>query len=217
MGELIRNDLSDCDLDLSVVRVSDQGLTPTDLQVFIDDCGRFAVEFPGGTIQVLVEGDGFASTLTSIFTGSGGRFGGLTIYVTRDETIASWTAEVGEPFGARSLAEAGLYVAQFSDVLASPAGIALAGENGSFPDADFYFDDPGTDLQLPSAALDTTGPNGVGLLVETPLQEVSGVGGELDARCEWRPAVGGGVPGYVWVQDHPAQLTGEPNTPCPIF
>jgi hypothetical protein len=189
-----------------------------------DSCGRYkAIDVPrqaSGYIAVATEdnqsdadpSDLYLLTGSATATPSGALITGLNGFVTRRTTIEGWdtSATSGGCAPASSFAVGGVYLPVFLDPAAelfpfhgtpAPNVVITEGATSTQPTKDFYFGD--TDplaRTMIDCALDATGANGSGLMINTGLMNHSGIGGE-PAGCTWPVTLSASVPGVVFIQE----------------
>ena len=80
-------------------------------------------------------------------------------------------------------------------------GVTATRDGATNPTDDYYFSDQDEQLTTVDPDLDSTGPNGAALLVNSSLGDHAGVGGEA-AGCTWEAALATSqIPGVVFVQE----------------
>jgi hypothetical protein len=190
--------------------------------VEILDCGEFRgidIERPfSGMVSVAVDDaegvpDNAAPTAITVTTAPRERRTGIRAFTTRRATDEAWTATAGQPFGAQTFAERGVFVAVFRYRGQPMSGVQIAAGGVVRPALDYYFGDLGSARTTIDPARTATGANGAGLLVDTPLGAIWGEGAELPG-CEWASELGASVPGAVQVAVKDATLIGDDQTPC---
>lgn len=144
------------------------------------------------------------------------RLVGLDVFVVLESVDEAWTVTAGNPWGAGTFAEKGVLLAVYShgeqrsqgvQITRDPAGVVAAD--------DYYFDDTSPSLLTSvNPGQSATGPNGGGLIVNSPLVDHSGQGGALPTGCQWPKMLGKSVPGVVWVSTYRAELTSSGEL-CP--
>ena len=187
--------------------------------IIIDECGRFSgknVTLPFnkaiGVAVDEIDGDTRALTGVAFFGTSGMQHTDVNAYSTLRTTDQKWTDTGNPPFAPQTFAEHGVFVAMFvhdgqpvQGVRVTSGGTVLAGK-------DYYFADQDSRLTTVDASLDSTGPNGAALLVDSSLGEHSGTGGEIGS-CSWASALATSqIPGVVFVADR--ELVDSLGDPC---
>jgi hypothetical protein len=199
-------------------------------QVRLDDCGRFAgvnIARPfNGFLAVAVDDAGAADnrrlTGVAFSIATNERRVGVRAFSAAFATDAKWTSSAGNPFGAQSLVDRGVFLPVYYTKHPAEGGTPVAGvqirASGMAADGvgtfDFYFGD--TDRTIRSTidpAAEATGANGAGLMVGTSLTQHSGLGGEPQG-CVWPSNLAAAIPGVVLVREEALQVQGA-NTPCP--
>ncbi|MEM9487967.1 MAG: hypothetical protein AAGC55_02420 [Myxococcota bacterium] len=203
---------------------------PLEAEVTVDECGRFrAVGIEAPTMGAIgIGGDDLPDSGNDIYTLSaaaalvvgGQTINGLRVFLARNETDAAWTESAGRPavLGGLTFGQKGSYVPLYSYGAQPIAGVSVtASDLGGTPMPTerantFYFADQGDSLTTVDTALETTGPNGAGLLVNSPLGSHSGSGSEI-SDCTWPIRAGAAPPGVIFVQEMPL-LSADQSEPC---
>jgi len=177
--------------------------------ISIDDCGRYKavnVELPfSGFIGVAVDNaqassDRYTRTGIAFLGESGRQRTGLDAYATLQSSVDSWTTTADPPFAPTTFAEKGVYVALFMHAGEPVEGIQVTANGSTHPGDAYYFSDEDQRLTSVDSSMTATGPNGAALLVDSPLGQHSGLGGEVDG-CQWESALATAIPSVVFVQE----------------
>ncbi len=188
----------------------------------INDCGNYVAEnIPAPATGYLAVGvddidpspsaDNYALAGVAIPASSGLRRDGLKTYAVRNSSDMKWLTDAGitGTFG-----EKGAYmpIYLYGDV---PAPDVVVTANGSpVPAAsEFFFKDtdPYERAMLDPAAV-MTGANGSAIVINTPLTDHSGQGGEPDG-CVWHTDLAAAIAGVYFVQTVSAEVSG--GAACP--
>ncbi len=182
-----------------------------------DGCGYYAVEVAkpfGGNIGIVLDDaetaatDVFVPTAVAAETPEAGTLQ-LNAFVTRNTTDMAWAQMAGNPEGAATLSERGVYVPIYIDTTGTPtgpfegsptAGVTVSRGTNPTSELDFYFADQGelSRSQI-DPSLQVTGRNGTGIVFSDPGigTDYSGVG---PAGCTWEEGEAGMVAGTVFAQ-----------------
>lgn len=193
------------------------GVQPSPPQdVRINDCGYYMVLAPApptGYLSLVVDdvgpSDDYAPAAVSIPSSSGLIRSDLSLYALRRSTDEKWTQTAGDPFGGQTFSEFGVFVQIFLHDNGQPGAGVTSTANGSPLSSDvYYFSDTDPALRTTVATgQSATGANGTALLVNAPLVNRSGTGGNLMAGCEWSTGISTSMAGYAMV--------GETGVVCP--
>lgn len=188
-------------------------------QIAVDRCGRFRVqdlEVPSSGHVAITVGDApdasgvvVSAHVTAIAAGD--RLVDYRAYVVRTTTDADWTSAALSPFGAATFSEHGAHLAIFLSAADPVSGVTITTDGTERPEFDYYFADIGDRRSIVDPALDATGTNGSGLMVDTSVTTHSGSGGERGG-CSWSRQLAGSPPGVIAVGDYRLELDGGP---CP--
>ncbi len=193
-----------CSLTIDTQEAS---MPPAPPVVRINDCGFYTLlaRAPSaGYLTITVDDagaiDDHAPTASSIPVSSGVVRSDLSLYALRRSTDEKWTQTAGDPFGGQTFSEIGVFVQIFVDDNGQPGVGVTSTANGS-PVADaYYFSDTDPALRATVApGQSATGANGTALLVNTPLVNHSGTGGDLPVGCSWSSGLAGAIAGYATV------------------
>jgi len=186
---------------------------PTD-ELFVNNCGWYmGTNIPTPALGYMAVGaedsDGAADTYVlsgvAFPVAPGERFADQKTYVARHASDETWTDTAGYPFGATTFAGKGVFMPIFSIAGEVPVtGVKITRDPaGVVPADDFYFDD--TDPTVRSSVnvtQDSTGPNGAGLMINSPLVDHAGTGGDnLPAGCVWEPELAKSIPTVVFANE----------------
>lgn len=184
-----------------------------------DDCGRYvARNVPRPSLGFLAisldDGDDLdelRKTVVAFPVTSGQVRSDQPVHALRRVTDAAWTEQSN--VGGMTFADRGAILAVFTD----GAGVRIEGvtitSNGSIRAADdFYFSDASVATRATVApAQASTGVNGAALLLNSPLVEHTGTGGE-PTGCTWPSELAASIPGVLFVQ--PFQAETPSGNPC---
>lgn len=182
-------------------------------ELIIDECGRFSaynVPVPSlGFIGVGIDDAGGADALAlsgvALEAVSGATLRDTNAYAVRHTTVQSWTTTAGDPFGGATFAEVGVYVPIFMHEGERVSGVRITRGGSTSSSDDYYFSDPDDTIRTVDPNLTETGPNGAGLLVNTPSIGIhSGIGNE-PAGCVWPSNQAATIEDVVFVQERVAE------------
>ncbi len=185
------------------------GATPLQYaNLYRDDCGRFVAEnvqrpslgFLGiGVDDASGEPDTHRLTGVAFPVTSGQIRTREMVYSLRTETDVAWSAQAG--LGASSFVDRGVILTLFVDGDGAPVAGAKVVSNGSVRAADdYYFSDTNPRLRSTvDPSLTAAGLNGAGLMLNSPLVEHSGMGGE-PTGCHWSSALAASIPGVLFAR-----------------
>ncbi len=124
-------------------------------------------------------------------------------YVVSNDTDETWTETAGGPFGTTTFSEKGVFFPIYLldgdpvegvKVTRDPAGVVA--------NDDYYFSDTNPHVRRTvDATQDATGPNGAALMVNSPLVDHGGTGGDLPTGCVWPPDLAKSIPGVVFANE----------------
>lgn len=192
--------------------------------LLIDGCGRFraiglelpSLPFVGVAIDdhplaqaqdnYLLAGVGFRS-------GSGKVEEDLNLYAVSRETDQRWTESAGNPFAGQTFAQQGAYLAIFVHNRTRVPAVQLTVNGAPRPDARYFDDSVAAVIRSVADGQSATGINGAAIVVNTPLSENSGIGGQIPETCEWPSDPAASIPGGVFVQEL-ALLDINTGEPC---
>lgn len=183
----------------------------------VDDCGRFrATEVDSGALNFLAVVTDDAIGTTDRHRRSSAHVAASTstlrTYVVRNETDIAWSTSAG--LSGPTFADRGVVAMNFRHQGTGRAGVTIM-RNGSTQLADdHYFSDAGPTRTTVDPGLLVTGTNGTGLLLNSPLQNHGGQGGE-PGGCEWQSGVAVATSGVVLWFTNDAVVTGTSTTLCP--
>ncbi|MCG8422104.1 MAG: hypothetical protein MJE77_29625 [Proteobacteria bacterium] len=182
----------------------------------IDECGRFRasnVDLPDSPFLGIGIDDRDPSPDRHVRSGvafavaPGQTLERVRVYAVDRDTDRAWTTSAGNPavLGGKTFGDKGVYLALFRDRGRPVAGVRItSGEplTETDPANTFYFSSAdGTDqIRTVAASSQATGANGAGLLLNSPLKNHSGSGGER-ANCSWPVVQGASISGAVFVQE----------------
>lgn len=202
--------------------------------VDIDDCGRYrgpSIDVPGTApyIGVAVEAADSGNTLwkrTGVAVEVAPNFleSKARTYAVRKTTIDMWSSSAGVAY---NFWDRGVYVPLFmsgvpvidrddpaNNVPKRVAGVTITSAGNPDASRDFYFSDTDPNMATTvDSALNATGANGVGLMVDSDLVMHSGTGGE-PGGCVWPSNLADAVPKVAFIQERIAELSGMPGEPC---
>lgn len=189
---------------------------PTD-DLVVNDCGWFrGTNIPTPALGFLAVGvndsvDVDPADDVWVFTGvafpvaPGDRRPNQITYVVANDTDTKWTETAASPFGATTFSEKGVFFPIFMLEGEPVEGVKVTRDPaGVVPNDDYYFSDTDPTVRATvDPAQDATGPNGAGLLVNSPLVDHGGEGG-LPAGCVWKTDLAKSIPGVVFANERPA-------------
>jgi hypothetical protein len=196
------------------------GAAPLPADIVIDDCGRYLVsDFPVPSLGFVAfamddasANDNMALSARTSGVSEGRREHGFSLYVVRNSTDQAWTASAGDPFSGQTFSERGVFAAIFVTGAVPTSGVMIARWDGAHPEDDYYFSDVDPSSRTSIDPQQTvTGENGSGLMIDSTLEDHTGMGGEL-AGCYWPSALGKSLSGAVIVQEFHLlnELSGQP-------
>ena len=195
--------------------------------ITINNCGRYAgvniptpaLGFLGVGVDDSTEGSTTDWVLSAVAFPSapGWRDPDRVTFVVATTTDQAWTTSAGNPFGATTFAQKGVFFPIFLNGNGSTpvpvTGVKITRDPGvPFPADDYYFDDADPDTRASiAAAQESTGANGAGLMVNSDLVDHGGEGG-LPSECSWPSDLAKAIPGVVFANERHAEDTasGEP-------
>jgi hypothetical protein len=179
---------------------------------YIDNCGRFKAHnvVPPQLGFLAVGSDDHDRSSDDIYVRGGValpaaanvRDPDVKLYVTTRETDMAWSSDVD--LGGQTFSEVGVYLPIFLHGDIRVPGVKITNSGAVEAGKDYYFDDATADtITSVNPALDETGMNGAGLMVDVALSPKSGQGGE-PAGCTWPEDLGVAIPGVVFIQERHA-------------
>lgn len=192
--------------------------------ITINSCGRFlaqGVTVPTlGLLAIATDdvsggGDDYVTTAANFPVAPGYQINNINIFATRHSTDDQWTSTAGNPFSGSTFNEIGAFAPIFKYLDYPVAGVKILVSPGAVrPEDDYYFSDSSSSTRSTiDSNLDATGPNGMGIIVNTGLLDHSGQGSE-PAGCYWPWDLAKSIPGVLMVQEIEAEST-ETGTSCP--
>ncbi|MEJ2085243.1 MAG: hypothetical protein P8Y44_06130 [Acidobacteriota bacterium] len=159
--------------------------------------------------------DNLVLSATTLPTPDGQELIGRALYAVQRATDERWTTSAGDPFAGQTFAEVGVFAAIFITGEIPTSGVTLTRLSSTQEEDDYYFSDASSLVRSSiDAQLTETGSNGSALMVNSPLVDHSGMGGELSG-CEWPDELGISLQGAVVIQDFPL-LAQSTSNPCPL-
>lgn len=183
-------------------------------EIVVNDCGWFKgtnIPTPALGFLAVSADDADGSGLDKwVLTGvafpvaPGDRRPEQVTYVVSNDTDDTWTDSGGFPFGtSTSFADKGVFFPIFLLEGEPVAGVKITRDPaGVVANDDYYFSDtnPHTRATV-DATQDATGANGAGLMVNSPLVDHGGTGGDLPTGCVWPPDLAKSIPGVVFANE----------------
>jgi hypothetical protein len=139
----------------------------------------------------------------------------LRAFAIRRTTDEIWTSSAGDPFaGGASFVDKGVYGPVFNHEGVPVEGVVITAGGATRPADDYYFSDTDPTLRTTvDTDLSSTGPNGMGLMVNSSLGNHSGVGGEPDG-CEWQSELATSIATVLFFRESFTHAIGSPEESC---
>lgn len=184
----------------------------------IDSCGRFratdVAQAPTGNAILAIDdaGDEYIMTASVLQVAAGDRVPDVMLRSVRTATNEAWSAQGGLPPGT-TFASLGTWIAIFTYRDQPVQGVELMRGINTVPQDSFYFGDQDTGRTTVTTAVEETGANGTGLMLDSPVQTHSGTGGE-EANCAWPEVLAFGLEDVFFVSELPLLLESTDEA-CP--
>jgi len=185
--------------------------------IVVNDCGWFKgdnIKTPAlgflavgadDTDDVAAEDDQWVLTGVVFPVNPGDRRPDQVTYVVSNTTDDKWTESAGYPFGASTFSQKGVFFPIYKLAGEPVEGVQITRESAGVVEADdYYFSDTDPDIRSTvDVAQNATGPNGAGLMVNSPLIYHAAIGG-LPAGCTWKSDLAKSIPNVVFANERPA-------------